>query len=498
MQSTDGRLKLTAISRVVGEILCNRLARNLKGVFMVATVALLATGTASRLKAQTATDPGVRGGPPGAGQFIAGLDSDQQGTEQEVSLIFKEVNRVAGGNVIKEIGLGGPFDSNGCAACHAQPAPGGSSLASNPLFGVYQLMGATNIMPVFETTNGPTVVARFPYQSDLKTPNGLVQQLFTITGRSDAGTCNIPQPDFTLAMSQNNLILRQTTPAFGGGLLEIIQDSDILANMNANLSQKLALGISGHPNIDANDGSIDRFGWKAQTRSLMAFSAEAYLVEEGVSDEFTPNKLNESPGCTPPFPEGPPNGQGSKGVPDDRTSFPFPLSKATGAGFTGDPQRFAIFQRFLDQPKPGSCPGGNPASCTNGETQFNNVGCVLCHTQSFTTPQSTVAALSNVQTNLYSDILVHHMGGCLADNVVQGSAMGDEFRTAPLWGVGQRVFFMHDGRTSNIVTAVEDHLSTSSCPNSQYPPSEANAVVGNFNALSPTNQQDLINFLRSL
>ncbi len=76
-----------------------------------------------------------------------------------------------------------------------------------------------------------------------------------------------------------------------------------------------------------------------------------------------------------------------------------------------------------------------------------------------TTGQSSVAALSNIQANLYSDILLHHMGPNLADNVSQGVAGGDEFRTAPLWGLGQRIFFLHDGRTSDLVQAIQYHFS---------------------------------------
>jgi len=123
---------------------------------------------------------------------------------------------------------------------------------------------------------------------------------------------------------------------------------------------------------------------------------------------------------------------------------------------------------------------------------------VLCHTTSFTTPPSTIGALGGKTARLFSDLLVHHMGPCDADNVSQGQAAGDEFRTTPLWGAGQRAFFMHDGRTSDIVQAVEDHY----CPgNLQYPASEANAVINGasgFNSLNSKNQQDLINFLRSL
>jgi len=455
------------------------------------------------VEAQTAKDPGVQTANRGTGQFISGLTSAQQQMRQPAQNFFAEVNLVAGGPNTKTVGLGARWDSNSCAGCHVQPANGGSSMApttsggsGNPLFNVYQLLGAENSMPFFEMANGPTLVARFPYKPDLVTPDGHVKGLFVITGRSDAGTCNILQPDFDTAYAENNLIFRNTTPFFGSGLMELIQDSDIIANMMSNLSAKLLLGISGHPNFNGDDGSITRFGWKAQKRSVLLFAGEAYNVEVGISNEFFPNKTDETPGCTPPFPLGPPNGNGTHGVPDDRTDWA--TLPALGYLMPGDPERFGVFSRFLAAPAPGACPGGVQSSCTNGQTQFNNIGCVLCHTTSFTTPPSTIGALGGKTARLFSDLLVHHMGPCDADNVSQGQAAGDEFRTTPLWGAGQRAFFMHDGRTSDIVQAVEDHY----CPgNLQYPASEANAVINGgsgFNSLNSKNQQDLINFLRSL
>jgi CxxC motif-containing protein (DUF1111 family) len=105
---------------------------------------------------------------------------------------------------------------------------------------------------------------------------------------------------------------------------------------------------------------------------------------------------------------------------------------------------------------------------------------------SSTTPS---AALSNQTVNLWSDLLVHHMGRDLADGITQGSAGPDEFRTAPLWGVGQRFFFLHDGRTSNLVEAIEAHKSKDS---------EATKIIDRFNKLHAREQQDIINFLRSL
>jgi len=132
-----------------------------------------------------------------------------------------------------------------------------------------------------------------------------------------------------------------------------------------------------------------------------------------------------------------------------------------------------------------------------GRAVFTKVGCVHCHTASFTTGKkissgsstSPSVALSNQPVNLFSDILVHHMGTGLADGITQGAAGPDEFRTAPLWGVGQRIFFLHDGRTSSLVEAIRAHKSVGS---------EANKVIDHFNRLSTAEQQDLINFLRSL
>ena len=81
------------------------------------------------------------------------------------------------------------------------------------------------------------------------------------------------------------------------------------------------------------------------------------------------------------------------------------------------------------------------------------------------------------------------MGTGLNDNVSQGGAGGDQFRSSPLWGLGQRIFFLHDGRTSNLITAIRAHASNGS---------EANTAVANFNSLTATQKQNLLNFLRSL
>jgi CxxC motif-containing protein (DUF1111 family) len=199
-------------------------------------------------------------------------------------------------------------------------------------------------------------------------------------------------------------------------------------------------------------------------------------VEMGVTNDIFPNEVDQTSGCV------------LNPVPETYTNYaPGILTEM----FPGDAERTSYFIQWMAPPTPG--PSSN--STKNGKTQFNNAGCVMCHTTSFKTPATSRPALGNITINLYSDLLVHHMGPGLADGLQQGGAGPDEFRTAPLWGIGQRLWFMHDGRTNNIVTAIEDHMSLS---NGQYPASEANQAVTNFNKLNSTNQQDLVNFLRSL
>jgi CxxC motif-containing protein (DUF1111 family) len=135
------------------------------------------------------------------------------------------------------------------------------------------------------------------------------------------------------------------------------------------------------------------------------------------------------------------------------------------------------------------------ASTIRGRELFETVGCALCHTPVLPTRRMATAALSEQPVALYSDLLLHRMGPGLADDIVQGGAGPDEFRTTPLWGLGQRLFFLHDGRTNNLIEAIQAHASPK---DKRFPASEANAVVERYRALAPPLQQDLLNFLRSL
>ena len=429
---------------------------------------LLALSLTLRAAMQTssALDPGVRGGPPGAGAQLAGVTPQERNLFTMGQTIFNEVDSVTGSITGTGVGLGPRFNMDSCAGCHAQPAVGGSSPLVNPQVDVATKNGATNTLPSFITLGGPVREVRF--QSD-----GGVHDLFTITGRADAPGCNIAQPDFS---SPGDIIFRIPTPTFGAGLIQSISDTTILSNKNANQTAKATLGISGHENREGNAGTITRFGWKAQNKSLMIFAAEAYNVEQGVTNELFPQEREETPSCL------------FNGVPEDNKDFePAPPQR-----LSSDAVNFSTFMTYLAPPAPVNSYGNVTASSiSNGLALFTSdaVGCALCHTPSMITAPSYSAALSQQTANLFSDLLVHNMGSGLADGINQGLASGNEFRTAPLWGLGQRIFFLHDGRTTDLVQAIQQHSSTGS---------EANGSIRAFNRPSPSDQQDILNFLRSL
>ena len=477
----------------------------IKKVKLISVLTLAVLFVAAIAFAQT--DPGVQSGNRGTGAALSSVlanspsgilsfFTDGQTRFQEVETVSNSAN----------VGLGPRFNSNQCSSCHAQPAVGGTGAATNPQF-LFTSNGVApgNTMPSFITANGPTLEARFPFffnsngSVNTSNPNGGVETLFTVTGRSDAGTCNsataLPQPSFAAAQAANNIIFRIPTPVFGAGLIENLDDSTLLNNQVNNLNNNL--GISGTFNHNGNDGTISRFGWKAQNKSLHIFAGEAYNVEMGISNELFPQDR--------PLPgEDGNGGTGSLGLvstclnlsgngyPEDTSNF----TSTPNAAVLDDVSAFANFMRFLAPPPTGGVVlNGQQVSSSTisaGSSLFNSIGCSTCHNPSPGTTQVSnfTSSLSKQPVNAFSDIEIHNMGTGLADNVSQGGAGGNQFRTAPLWGLGQRIFLLHDGRTTNLITAIQDHASHGS---------EATFVEEEFfEDLSTTQQQEILDFLRSL
>jgi CxxC motif-containing protein (DUF1111 family) len=459
----------------------------------------LAFGTAFALLGVAETDPGPRKTTEATwGQPLPGLSSADLAAFSEGFAKFREVVSVSGTEPgAPGVGLGPRFNLNSCAGCHAQPTVGGTSPRENPQVALAKAYGAENSIPSFIKADGPVRVVRFsrggsagpgggrgnqpppppgrggrgpggPLAGLLSTappgapavggrPDGGVHDLFVIAGRKDANGCEIRQPDFAGAVAQRNAFFRIPTPLYGAGLIEAISEASIMNNLRADQPLKQSLGIGGRENRNQNDGTITRFGWKAQDKSLVTFAAEAMNVEEGVTNDLFPHEREDTPGCA------------INATPEDR----------------GGAAIMAEFMRYLAPPVPAQA----TAATERGKQTFASIGCATCHTPNLRTGKSNVVAMNEKWVPLYSDLALHDMGPGLDDFISQGEANGRDWRTAPLWGLGQRLFFLHDGRTSDLAQAIREHGTAGS---------EAYRTTAKFEALSSEQKQDLLSFLRSL
>jgi len=172
----------------------------------------------------------------------------------------------------------------------------------------------------------------------------------------------------------------------------------------------------------------------------------------GISNELFQTEREEDPKCQ------------FKPTPNDTTN---PSNK--GLDVLSDIEKFASFMRLLAPPEPSNdVKGATPGSIEHGNMVFRETGCAFCHTPMLHTVKpaighscedSPIPQLCDQDVKLYSDLAIHHMGAKLDDGIQQGQAAHDQFRTAPLWGLGKRIFFLHDGRTSDLVQAIEEHRS---------------------------------------
>jgi mono/diheme cytochrome c family protein len=235
----------------------------------VAWMAALSFAVTASAQTKAATDPGVQGGAARAGSPLASVNSSDGSLQffQNGLGRFQEIESVSnspeGNN-----GLGPRFNFDQCSACHAQPAIGGTGAALNPQFLVAAnglVNAGRNTIPSFITANGPTREARFPFffgdsgAPNTNAPNGGVEDLFTVSGRSDAGSCSIEQPPFRQALETNNIIYRIPTPVFGAGLIENsgrfnLAGQSSSSNAHNAFGHQLARSIT-----NGNDGTITTF-----------------------------------------------------------------------------------------------------------------------------------------------------------------------------------------------------------------------------------------------
>jgi CxxC motif-containing protein (DUF1111 family) len=333
-----------------------------------------------------------------------------------------------------ESGLGPIFNGASCIQCHNGPAPGGGS-------------------PVRVTRFGRVVNGVF---DDLAALGGSLLQRFAI---DPAARERIPP-------EANVVADRLSTPLFGAGLVEAIPDAAILANA----ARSKPFGIGGRAAVvtDPTTGEqrVGRFGWKAQQATLLAFSADAYANEMGVTNRFFPT-------------ENAPNGRQAALAQFDHVADPEDVvDPATGRGAI---DRAADFMRLLAPPP--RLPLSRSAAV--GERLFADTGCAQCHQPTLQTGASPVAALDRKVVALYSDLLLHDMGE-LGDGIAQAGAQVREMRTAPLWGLRFRTPFLHDGRATTVDAAIRAHDG------------EAALVRDRYLRLPPEQQRQLRDFLAAL
>src|SRR5262245_34421203 len=328
-------------------------------------------------------DPGVRPGLPGGGAPLPGLtpielDLFSEGVQRAIQLEaacdscadlplgnFTDPAQANLVTLTNSAGLGARFNGDQCTVCHNQPALGGSGgfmvpnpqdppnryrKPENPMFDLIpHRKGATNRVPSFIQQFGPIREVRFARKPD-GSPDGGVHQLFTVVGRSDVGVAGctdavLPPIDFESEFRRGNARFRIPLQLFGLGIIDGIQDREILARHEATAPVRESLGIGGIPNRSGNDVTITRFGWKAQNKSIAIFAAEAYNVEMGVSNDLFPQATDETPICN--FDKSEPNDITRTDADDHRNqSFFNPLH------IIADWLQFALFMRFLDAPKP--------------------------------------------------------------------------------------------------------------------------------------------------
>jgi CxxC motif-containing protein (DUF1111 family) len=493
--------------------------------------------------------------------------------------VFEEVASVSGtavgqsGNVEAITGLGPAFNSNSCVSCHSAPVVGGSSPGSigitqangsvtvynmplnfggNPELAAMIDQGASNSNPSLPTqfntlatpqsnipVDGPVFEVRTVAgggSGGFVVQKGGVAELFTIQGRSDAPTCTLAQFPFT-SLGARSISLRIPTPTFGLGFVEATPDANLVANLSVTnntvdpgsatgltfAQEAAALDISGLFNRSVNDGTITRFGWKAQNKSLLIFAGEASNVEMGVTNELFPNDKTVATGASCP-----PNVLTSTAAEQPEDELLQVTANTSGSSLddvasiiSANSENNRVFMLLNAAPSqcdavtllttdpygtsgPAQCPPFTTTQVTTGQTLFNNntkLGCALCHIPSQLSGPSQNAALSNQTYHPYSDFALHVMGDNttgLADDITQGLATSQLFRTAPLWGIGQRIFFLHDGRATDLATAIQDHCPAATATSGPSTANESCGAISNFDALTKQQQQDILDFLRSL
>lgn len=385
-------------------------------------------------------------------------------------------------------GLGPLFNTNGCQNCHIKDGRG------HPLED-----GASNAVSMLVRLSIPALTAEQKKQIITSgvipepTYGGQLQD-FSLPGHDPEGKINITYSDVPVTFSDGEVVtlrkpdLTITELSYGDmhpqvqmsarvapimiglGLLESISDDTLLSFADEHDENKD--GISGKVNrvwdVQKNDFSIGRFGWKAGQPNLMQQNAAAFNGDLGLTTSLFPQE-----NCT-----------SAQSICSDLENGGNPEVSDKIMNFV------EFYSQHLAVPSRRNI---NDPEVKLGQKVFTNVGCESCHKTSVKTAKvEGLPALSNQVIHPYTDLLLHDMGDGLADDRPEFLANGREWRTPALWGIGytqevnNHTFFLHDGRARNLMEAVLWHGG------------EAQAARDKVLSLKKNERDALIAFLNSL
>lgn len=350
-------------------------------------------------------------------------------------------------------GLGPVYNARSCVDCHATTNVGGASQVTELRVGRRDFRG-NFVNPTIQINDGGSSI---PSRS-------LV---------NDRAIC--PEAQERVPMGQTIQALRATTNVLGDGFVEAIPDSTLIAIANSQPSRSGGR-IAGEPVMvpigeAPGQNAVGRFGWKDQHASLLSFSADAYVNEQGVTNRLNP--VDTTTVCkTTSDPEDHPDSQG-----------------------LADIDHFARFIRATNTP-PRDATLAATADAQAGAQIFHSVGCDICHVSSITTAAAgtvidggtfTVpAALGGKTIHPYSDFLLHNVG--TGDGIVQNGPQdtANKMRTPPLWGLRTKSRLMHDLLSTTRNDAILRHSG------------EASSVINSYRSLTRAQHDQLMTFLNSL
>jgi CxxC motif-containing protein (DUF1111 family) len=421
---------------------------------VVAAVAVVGQQSATEAPAGFTTPTlGLTAGPTGELTGNSGSQSVSNGIEEPPGDTYALDQAQFERRHDPSTGLGPVFNATSCVSCHNNGVAGAAGQFTEVRVGHDDANG-NFVNPTISINEGAG----------------------TISGRSivnDRSICTQAQehvPD-----TEDIRTLRAVLNTLGDGFVEAAGDQTFLAIAANQPSQSDGL-IHGEviqvPILEApGQTGVGKFGWKDQDPTILSFSGDAYLNEMGVTNRLKPKDVTSV--CK---------------VTTDPEDIPDALGLA-------DIDHFAQFIRGTQVP-PRDTALAATSNAIAGENLFSSVGCVTCHVSSMTTqPAGTLinggtyavpVALGNKVFHPYGDFLLHDVG--TGDGIVQGGPAdtANKLRTAPLWGLRIKSRFMHDNASTTLMDAIHRHAG------------EAQGVVTNFNALTASQQQQLIAFLKSL